>query len=254
MFGWCGSGAGLAVTWCCHPVLENVRKHEWSSDGSWRTAGRPSASRRHVDHSASMMLRGPVSPGQRAPPPSRPDGTTMPPAPGPPAASDGGAGTMGRWTWATRAPSSGSARRRSRAARSAPPSRSGRTGAGGTPTPTTISPSTAPTSATSTSSGAPRACAKPTPACSATSPDAASWRSAAARRRAHAGSRPRAPGRWVSISRAGCCDTPPRSTPRRVSLFRSCRPGPSGCPSPTGPSTWPARRSARCPSWRNRSG
>ena len=37
---------------------------------SWRTAGRPSASRRHVDHSAWTMLRGPVWPGQRAPPPS----------------------------------------------------------------------------------------------------------------------------------------------------------------------------------------
>ena len=71
---WCGTGCDVVLS---RLFCENVRRHERSSDGSWRTAGRPSASRRHVDHSAWMMLRGPVWPGQRAPPPSRPDGTDV---------------------------------------------------------------------------------------------------------------------------------------------------------------------------------
>ena len=51
-----------------------------------------------------------------------------------------------------------------------PTSRSGPTAPGGTPTPTTTTPSTARSSATPTSSGARRACARPTRSCSATSP------------------------------------------------------------------------------------
>ena len=63
------------------------------------------------------MLRGPVSAGATRPSlRAAPDGTDdRAPAPGPRGRARGGAGTMARWTRATRAPSSGSARRRSRA-------------------------------------------------------------------------------------------------------------------------------------------
>ena len=75
----------------------------------------------------------------------------------------------------------------STAVRPAPRSRRGPTGAGGTPPRRPTWPSTAPTSATPTSSGAPRGCGRPTPTCSGTSPGGGCWRSAAARRPARAG-------------------------------------------------------------------
>ena len=91
----------------------------------------------------------------------------------------------------------------------APRSRPGPTGAGGTPRRRPTSPSTGPTSATSTSSGAPRGCARPTRTCSATSPDGGSWRSAAARPRARAGCAAQAPTSSRSTSPPGCWPAPP---------------------------------------------
>ena len=130
--------------------MSDVREHvalRWSVAHGRTT----SASRRHVDHSAWTMLRGPVWPGN---------------APRPPNSGRCTSATLARWT---RGPECrGEARHGGRRAprRSAPRSRNGRAAPGGTPTPTTTWPSTARTSATSTSSGARRACGRPTRTCS----------------------------------------------------------------------------------------
>ncbi len=209
----------------------------WPYGGAWRTAGRRSASRRHVDHSAWTMLRGPVWPGQRAPASEQRmirghDGQVDT---GSPSAEEqlGTAAVARRAVGSARVAAGeprlvgrrrrrlpdrarrGHRRRRLRLVPGGP--------AGGRRAP------------------AGRRVRAPRPG----------GRLRVARR-ARAGSRPRARGRWVWTCRARCCDTLPRSTPRRASLFLSCRPAPSGCPSPTPRSTWPARRSARCRSWPSR--
>ena len=138
-----------------------------------------------------------------------------------PASARGGAGTMTRWTRATRAPSSGSVRPAVARRPSAPPSRSGRAsalvGRRRRRLPRRARRRHRRRRLRLVPGGPARARRA---ACSATSPGAGCWRSAAARRRARAGSRPRAPGRWRSTSRPGMLRHAARARRRdRASLF-----------------------------------
>ena len=128
-----------------------------------------------------------------------------------------------------------------------------RTVPGGTRMPTSIKRSTANTSVTRVSCGVRRACTRTRSACSARSPGATCWRSAAARRSARGGWRIRVRMSWRSTSRRGSCGTRGASTSswaaRRCGWCRRRRPR---CRSPPRVSTSCARRSARCPSWPTR--
>ena len=122
---------------------------------------------------------------------------------------------------------------------------------GGTPTPTPTTTSTPSSSAwtapAASSSGAPRACTRVTCTCSARCGPAASWRSAAGRRRARAGSPGRARPSSGWTCRWGCSAAGSRRCGAAVRGCRWCRRTRSRCRSHRPVSTSRARHSAAVP-------
>ena len=200
-----------------------------------RTAGRPSASRRHVDHSASMMLRGPRVAGATRPASEqagRHDDASRTRSPGrvrrrgghdgpvdagnPSAEQRLGTAAIARRRGRLRRVAAGEPglvgrrrRRLPRRARRRHRRRRLRLVPGG------------PARSRRPSAGRRRRTPRP----------GGRLRIGAVRTLARDR---RAPGRsGLDLSARDAATRRRRSTPRRVSLFRSCRPGPSGCPSPT---------------------